>query len=147
MGLQLVVDCGDPGRLVDFWAAALGYRVQDPPEGHATWRDFYLSVGVPAAELGEGECADRIVDPAGAGPAVWFQIVPERKTLKNRLHLDVLVGGGRSVPVEVRRQRVDDEVERLTGLGATVLSRHDGDSAGHYGVTMADPEGNEFCVA
>ncbi|WP_412538016.1 VOC family protein [Longispora sp. K20-0274] len=147
MGFQLVIDCADPDRLVSFWAATLGYRAQDPPEGHATWRDFYVSVGVPAEELGDGDCADRIVDPAGAGPAIWFQIVPERKTLKNRLHLDMLVGGGRSVPVAVRRQRVDAEVERLVRLGATVLSKHDGDTDGQYGVTMADPEGNEFCVA
>jgi hypothetical protein len=147
MGFQLVIDCADPERLVGFWAAALRYRVQDPPEGHRTWRDYYLSVGVPAEELGGGDCADRLVDPAGGGPGIWFQVVPEKKTLKNRLHLDVLVGGGRSVPVEVRRERVDAEVEQLVRLGATVLRTHDGETEGHYGVTMADPEGNEFCVA
>ena len=147
MAFQLVIDCADPDRLVQFWAVALGYRVQDPPDGHATWRDYYLSVGVPEEELGDGDCADRLVDPTGRGPAVWFQVVPEKKTLKNRLHLDVLVGGGRLVPVEVRRWRVDVEVEQLVRLGATVLYKHDDDTAGHYGVTMADPEGNEFCVA
>ncbi|MBV1853574.1 VOC family protein [Catellatospora tritici] len=146
MGFQLTIDCADPARLVGFWAAALGYRAQDPPEGHATWRDFYLSVGVPAEELGDGDCADRLVDPAGGGPAIWFQIVPEQKTLKNRLHLDVLVGGGRSVPVAIRRQRVDAKVEQLVRLGATVLYRHDGDTVDHYAATLADPEGNEFCV-
>lgn len=147
MGFQIVIDCADPERLVRFWAAALGYRVQEPPKGHATWRDYYVSVGVPEEELGDGDCADRLVDPAGAGPAIWFQVVPEKKTLKNRLHIDVLVGGGRSVLVAVRRQRVDVEVERLVRLGATVLCKHDGDTDDHYGVTMADPESNEFCVA
>jgi len=147
MVLQLTIDCADPERLLPFWAAALGYRAQDPPEGHSTWRDYYLSVGVPEEELGDGDAADRLVDPAGAGPAIWFQIVPEAKTLKNRLHLDLLVGGGRSVPVAARRQRVDAEVERLVRLGATVLYKHDGDTEGQYGVTLADPEGNEFCVA
>lgn len=147
MEFQLVIDCADPEPLVRFWAAALGYRVQDPPEGHATWRDYYVSVGVPQEELGDGDCADRLVDPAGAGPAIWFQVVPEEKTLKNRLHLDVLVGGGRSVQVAVRRQRVDAVVEQLLRLGATVLRKHDDGAVDHYGVTMADPEGNEFCVA
>ena len=106
-----------------------------------------MSVGVPEEELGDGDCADRLVDPAGSGPAIWFQVVPEKKTLKNRLHLDVLVGGGRSVPVAVRRQRVDAEVEQLARLGATVLYKHDDGTVDHYAVTMADPEGNEFCVA
>ncbi len=147
MKFQLVIDCADPERLVRFWAAALRYRAQDPPEGHATWRDYYLSVGVPQEELGDGDCVDRLVDPAGNGPAIWFQVVPEKKTLKNRLHLDVLVGGGRSVPVAVRRQRVDAEVGQLVLLGASVRQHHDHDTIDHYAVTMADPEGNEFCVA
>jgi hypothetical protein len=147
MGFQIVVDCADPGQLVRFWAAALGYRAQDPPEGHATWRGYYVSVGVPQEELGDGDCADRLVDPAGAGPGIWFQVVPEQKTVKNRLHIDVLVGGGRSIPVAVRRQRVDAAVERLVRLGATVLHKHDGETDDHYAVTMADPESNEFCVA
>ncbi|MEV6526754.1 VOC family protein [Longispora sp. NPDC051575] len=145
MTFQITIDCAEPDLLVPFWAATLGYRAADPPAGHATWRDFYLSVGVPAEELGDSDCVDRLVDPTGAGPAIWFQIVPELKTLKNRLHFDVLVSGGRSVPVAERRQRVDAEVARLSQLGATVLSRSDSD--GHYGVTMADPERNEFCVA
>ncbi|NUT37574.1 MAG: VOC family protein [Hamadaea sp.] len=147
MEFQLTIDCADPDRLVPFWAAALDYRPKDPPEGHASWRGYYLSVGVPAEELGDGDCVDRLTDPAGRGPAIWFQIVPEKKTIKNRLHLDVLVGGGRSVPVEVRRERVDAKVEQLVGLGATVLYKQDAVTAGQYGVTLADPEGNEFCVA
>ena len=77
---QLVIDCSDPSRLVPFWAAALGYRAQDPPDGFGTWREWYLSIGVPEDELGEGDCTDRIVDPDGAGPRIWFQPVPERKT-------------------------------------------------------------------
>ncbi|MEV6970517.1 VOC family protein [Hamadaea sp. NPDC051192] len=147
MGFQLAIDCTDPDRLVPFWAAALDYRPQDPPQGHATWRDYYVSVGVPEEELGDGDCADRLVDPAGAGPAIWFQVVPEKKTLKNRLHVDLMVGGGRTVPVAERRVRVDAKVAELVGLGATVLNTHDGEASDHYGVTMADPEGNEFCVA
>jgi hypothetical protein len=51
--------------------------------------DYYISLGVPPEELGDGDAVDRLVDPSGHGPAIWFQVVPERKSLKNRLHLDL----------------------------------------------------------
>jgi len=146
MTWQLTIDCGEPGRLVAFWAEALHYRPQPPPAGHATWREWYLAVGVSAEELGEGECVDRIEDPTGAGPPIWFQPVPESKSTKNRLHIDLKVGGGRSVPLAQRRVRVDAEVARLTRLGAQVLSSMDDPQNEHYAVQLADPEGNEFCV-
>lgn len=82
MNFQLVIDCADPEPLVRFWAQALDYRVPDPPQGHATWRDYYLSIGVPAHELGEGDCADRLVHLNGAGPDMWLQIVPETRPSK-----------------------------------------------------------------
>ena len=144
---QLTIDCVDPDPLVRFWALALGYEPAPPPAGHATWRDYYLSIGVPASELECDDCVDRLVDPTGRGPAIWFQVVPERKSLKNRLHLDLMVGGGRSVDLATRRARVDERVERLVAAGATVLWRTEDSEHGHYGVTLADPEGNEFCVA
>jgi hypothetical protein len=144
--IQLVIDCSDPARLVPFWAEALGYVPAPPPVGHQSWREFYVCGGVPEAELPEGDACDRVVDPAGVGPPVWFQVVPEHKTVKNRLHLDVQVGGGRAVPVAERRRVVDAKVAALTTLGASVLHTHDGEFAGHYAVTLADPEGNEFCV-
>jgi hypothetical protein len=148
MNLQLVIDCADPGRLVRFWAEALGYRVPEPPQGLPTWRDFYLSIGVPEHELGDGDCADRLVDPAGGGPDFWFQAVPEPKTIKNRLHLDLKVSGGRAVPLATRRERIDAEVVRLEALGAKkVHVIPGGEAVDHYGVLMNDPEGNEFCVA
>lgn len=71
-------------------------------------------------DLGIGQ--DCIVDPERGGPRVWFQMVPERKTIKNRLHLDVHVSGGRQVPMETRRQRVDAEAQRLADLGATLVT-------------------------
>lgn len=92
-GVQLVIDCVDPSRLVPFWAVALDYIPAPPPVGHQTWRDFYLAGGVPEAELPVGDACDRVVDPSGIGPAIWFQVVQETKTVKNRLHLDVQVGG------------------------------------------------------
>jgi hypothetical protein len=71
------------------------------------------------ADLGIG--VDCIIDPDGGGPRIWFQVVPEHKTVKNRLHLDVHGSGGRAVPIETRRQRVDAEARRLSDLGATIL--------------------------
>ncbi|MET7751894.1 VOC family protein [Micromonospora sp. NPDC005367] len=146
MDWQLVIDCREPSRLVAFWAEALRYRAQPPPDGLPSWRDWYLSVGIPPEELGDDDGIDRLEDPAGAGPRIWFQAVPEPKTVKNRLHIDLKVGGGRSVPVAERRPRVDAEVARLTALGARVLGSMDDPDNGHYAVQLADPEGNEFCV-
>jgi hypothetical protein len=142
---QLVIDCADPDRLARFWVAALGYVLQPPPEGFASWDDYYRDLGVPEDELGVG--ADSIVDPRGQGPRIWFQVVPEAKTIKNRLHLDLTVSGGRSVPLETRRERVDAEVSRLAGLGATVAQVLFTEDLDHYAVAMKDPEGNEFDIA
>ena len=141
---QLVIDCADPDRLARFWAAALGYELAPPPAGFATWDDYYRDLGVPEEELGLGE--DRISDPQGHGPAIWFQVVPETKAVKNRLHLDIHASGGRTVPIETRRQRVDAEASRLAGLGATIARVLYTEGLDHYGVAMKDPEGNEFDI-
>ncbi|MEU8519030.1 VOC family protein [Streptomyces sp. NBC_01216] len=149
MTLQLTIDCAEPVRLVPFWAAALRYVPQPPPEGHSSWREYWAATGVPEEELpeGAGESPESIVDPRGIGPRVWFQQVPEPKTVKNRLHLDLKVGGGREVPLAVRRERVDGEVARLTALGASVLRTMDEPNGmDYYAVVLRDPEGNEFCV-
>lgn len=127
-----------------FWAQALGYELEGPPGEFATWGDYWRSVGLPEEELHDGY--DSIIDPAGDRPRVWFQQVPEAKTVKNRLHFDLLVGGGRSVPLEQRKQRVRDERDRLIGLGATELRVMDNSEYDHFAVAMADPEGNEFDV-
>jgi hypothetical protein len=141
---QLVIDCADPEPLARFWAAALGYELEPPPAGFASWDEYWRDLGVPEDELGIG--ADRIVDPSGQGPRFWFQVVPERKAVKNRLHLDIGVGGGRAVPIETRRQRVDAEAARLVDLGALLVGVHDTEGLDHYAVAMRDPEGNEFDV-
>ncbi|MFF3763611.1 VOC family protein [Streptomyces sp. NPDC001922] len=148
MTLQLTIDCADPRRMVAFWTEALGYVPEPPPGGQATWRQYWLDSGVPEEELpeGAGETPESIVDPAGSGPRVWFQYVPEAKSVKNRLHLDLRVGGGRGVPPAVRTQRVTDTVDRLTGAGATVFRVMDEPGMDYYGVVLQDPEGNEFCV-
>ena len=99
---QLVIDCADPEPLARFWVAALGYEFELPPDGYDNWDDYWRAVGVSEDELGLG--LDCIVDPTGRGPRIWFQVVPEKKTLKNRLHLDITVSGGRANPIETRRR-------------------------------------------
>ncbi len=141
---QLVIDCADADRLARFWAAALGYELEPPPAGFPSWDDYYRDLGVPEEELGVG--ADRIFDPEGDGPRIWFQVVPEAKAIKNRVHLDIHASGGRTVPIETRRQRVDAEASRLAGLGATTTGVLYQEGLDHYGVAMTDPEGNEFDI-
>lgn len=139
--IQVVIDCADPDRLAQFWAQALGYKPQDPPEGFATWEEFLAAQGIPEEQW---NTASALVDPAGAGPRLYFQQVPEPKTVKNRVHLDVNASGGHSIPADERRARVDAEAQRLCALGATQLRR--GDEHGQYWLVMADLEGNEFCL-
>ncbi|MEU6658796.1 VOC family protein [Streptomyces sp. NPDC046821] len=148
MTLQLTIDCADPPKQVAFWTEALGYVPEPPPGGHATWRDYWSDMGVPPEELppGAGDTPESIVHPTGQGPRMWFQKVPELKTIKNRLHLDLRVSGGRDVPLPLRRERVTTTVERLVEAGAGVLRTTDEPDMGQYAVLMQDPEGNEFCV-
>ncbi|MFJ5261542.1 VOC family protein [Streptomyces sp. NPDC088387] len=146
MNFKIVVDCADPQAQADFWGAALRYEVEDnnalierllelgalPREAtvefHArlAFRDL-VAVRHPDDPFDEGT-------GTGLGRRLLFQRVPEPKTVKNRLHLDLHSEDG---------QR-EAEVERLTGLGASVL-REVKEAQGQW-VIMADPEGNEFCV-
>lgn len=143
---QLVFDCADPHRLAAFWAEALHYEHEEIGDfvqglidaGHVP-ED--LTCLVDGKRRWKGMASLRHPDDpvdergAGAGRRILFQQVPEPKAAKNRVHLDLLVGP----------EHVDAEVERLQGLGATVLSVHD-DMQGRW-VLMADPEGNELDVA
>ena len=136
---QVVVDCSAPHPLADWWAETLGWQ-REPSneefirrmvaEGHAQESDTTVHDG----ELVWAEGA-AINHPDGGAPRVLFQRVPEPKTVKNRLHLDVRVG----------EEARGDVVTRLVDRGATVL--HTGQQGPFSWVTMADPEGNEFCVA
>lgn len=144
---QLTIDWADPETLVAFWCEALGYVPEPPPDGHATWRAYWTDRGVPEADLaGMTDRPESIVDPTGKGPRVWFQQVPEPKGTKNRLHVDLKVGGGRDVPAAVRRERVTAAVARLTRAGATLVRLTDEPDPDHYAALLRDPEGNEFCV-
>src|SRR5882757_550357 len=108
---QMVIDCADPNRQARFWCELLGYVVEPPPDGFADWKAYWLSRGLPEDEAGEEDWEDSIVDPTGQGPRIWFQQVPEAKTIKNRLHIDVAASGGRHVPLDVRRERVQKEAD------------------------------------
>lgn len=151
---QLTIDAIDPARMVQFWAPALGYKVQPPPTGFKTWNDYYLSIGVPEDELNtSADGTDRIYDPTGAGPTIWFQSVQEKAPGKNRFHLDLYpTRRDTSLTTEQRVRVVEKLVTKLQFAGAGVLRRFPvdfpgaGESEGYF-VVMADPEGNEFCIA
>ena len=116
---ELAIDCADPIGLARFWCSVLGYEVRDQDDGIVT-------IGSPGVPEGKKR-------PGPVPPTLTFARVPERKTVKNRLHLDVN-------PTD-REQ--DEEVSRLLDIGA----RHADVGQGEQGwVVLADPEGNEFCV-
>lgn len=140
--LQLVFDAADPARLARFWTEALWYVIPPAPPPFADWDAWALAQGIPEERWND---ARAIEDPDGAGPRIFIQRVPEAKTAKNRLHMDLNAGGGHDIPLEERQRRVDAEVARLTTLGATD-SRGAITQRGEYWVRMNDPEGNEFCV-
>jgi hypothetical protein len=137
--LQIVFDCANPERLATFWAAALHYNVQGPPDGFVSWEAFFESEHIPPAER---NVFSAIVDPEKKGPRIYFQRVPESKTIKNRLHLDI--NASTVVPRAEARPAVEATVQRLTALGARELYRRD--EHNEFWVTMIDPEGNEFCI-
>jgi Glyoxalase-like domain len=141
---QLVVDCSDPERMVEFWTEALGYVIEPPPSGFESWTAFWRSRGIPDEENYDGN--DSIVDPSGVGPRIWFQRVSEPKTVKNRVHIDIEASGGRSVPFGTRKEKVDRAANRLTQLGATLLETSEDSGIPHYAALMQDPEGNEFDI-
>jgi hypothetical protein len=116
--IGLVFDANDPELVGRFWLAALGYVRPVPTDGI----DFAMR------------------DPEGVRPTIYVQRVPEPKTAKNRLHIDIKASGGRPDADE----RVERMVDRLIALGATFVRRSD--DPDDYFVVMTDPEGNEFCV-
>lgn len=137
--LQIVFDANDVPRLVAFWEEALGYRVQQPPPEFETWEDFAREKGIPE-EQWDGWGA--LIDPDGKRPRIFFQRVPEGKSAKNRVHLDVNVGEG--LDGEDRTVRVKQEADRLEGLGGT--RQREAFERGEFWIVMQDPEGNEFCL-
>ncbi len=137
--IQISFDAADPRRLGTFWAEVLGYVEQPPPAGFHTWDAYLDSIDLPAEER---EQMYSVVDPAGAGPRLLFQTVPEGKTAKNRIHLDVNVAAGH--PPEERIAIIQARAAELVGLGATLVEERV-DELSHW-IVMLDPEGNEFCL-
>ena len=139
--LQITFDCANPAAQAQFWAAAAGYQEQAPPEGYDSWDQLLDQMGVPAEQRNSRAA---VVDPDGVRPRLFFQQVPEPKTAKNRMHIDVHVAVG--LEGEERRRAIEAEAARLTGLGATVLGRVQPEMLRGVFIVMAEPERNERCV-
>ena len=138
--MQITIDCADPRALSLFWNQVLGYELPPPPPGFDSWDAFSESL---PEELRNSASASE--DPEGVGPRLFFQQVPEGKTVKNRVHLDVRAAPG--LQGDERMDGLEAECARLEALGATRIERHEPSppmGAGH--IIMADPEGNEFCL-
>jgi hypothetical protein len=122
---DIVIDCARPSKLAAFWAEMLGYEIAPYDEA--------AIAKLKAA--GIHDIADdpsvKILSPDG-GPNVWFDLVPEPKTVKNRVHLDIDLRHG-------------ETLEWLVDLGATVV-RPVGTTPGQRWTVLTDPEGNEFCA-
>ncbi|MDI2127192.1 VOC family protein [Yinghuangia seranimata] len=137
--VQVTFDCADPERVARFWCEVLGYVVPPPPQGFATWGDYDRSL--PPERQGAGFAC---MDPAGEGPRLYFQRVPEGKVVKNRVHLDVRVGTG-LVGAE-RLAALEAECTRLVALGAVRGELLIADEYNESCQNMQDIEGNEFCL-
>jgi hypothetical protein len=135
---QVTIDCSSPHELADWWAEALGWQVEPQEEA-------FIRRMIETGAASEGDTTEHrgalvwkvgaaLTSPDPGRPRMLFQQVPEAKTVKNRLHLDIRVGP----------ERREAEVGRLLGLGATELWR--GSQGPYEWATLADPEGNEFCV-
>jgi hypothetical protein len=107
---DVALDATDHQALADWWCAVLGYVRRPVPEGEQRPEEWPVPIH----------------DPAGHGPLIWLNPVPERKTVKNRMHLDVW-----------------GDTEQILALGATLLRHRNAEIEWDV---LADPEGNEFCV-
>ncbi|WP_020107581.1 VOC family protein [Nocardia sp. 348MFTsu5.1] len=139
---QVTFDCGDPGGLAAFWADVLDYEIQGPPPGFDSWEAALDALNIPPERRND---ASAVVSTDGSGPRVFFQRVPEGKSVKNRVHLDVRAAPG--LAGDERMSALEAESVRLVALGATRIRRFEPDpplGGGH--IVMTDPEGNEFCL-
>ena len=119
---NITFDCENPARVAEFWGAALGYNVEKHSE------DFAVAS-----------------NPDGSRPYYLFIKVPEPRTVKNRMHVDIRVAGKGPWDLAERERLIRAKVPTLVAAGATVVrEEHYDDALGH--VVMLDPEGNEFCV-
>ncbi len=140
--IQVTFDSSDPHVLAEWWAEAIGWVVEPTDEqfirrmiaeGHATEAETTTHRG--ALVWKEGAAIVHPDPDARPGRRILFQLVPEPKTVKNRVHLDIRIGP----------ERMESELARLVGRGATEL--HRGRQGPHSWVSIADPEGNELCLS
>ena len=147
---QVTFDAADPIALSRFWAEVLHYVLQPPPGREVgpdedpieAWMEVLEAAGVPEDQR---DAASAIIDPEGTRPRVFFQKVPEPKTAKNRVHLDVRAAPG--LEGDERMAVLESECDRVVALGGTRVQRFEPAppmSAGF--IVMQDPEGNEFCL-
>jgi hypothetical protein len=137
MRTQVTFDVADPHAQAAFFASVLGLQVED----HSKFVDQLVADGrLPESDriVIDGRSAFREAaacrDPNGVEPRLYFQLVPEGKVVKNRVHLDVRVDA----------ERKEAEVARVIALGATFVETHD--DRGPLSYLMRDPVGNEFCL-
>ncbi len=140
---QVTFDAGSPHEQADWWAETLGWQVEPQDEafirrmideGHATEADTTRHRGALVWSSGAAIVPLDGAHTAGPPQRLLFQTVPEEKVVKNRVHLDVRVGD----------DDIDEVADRLVARGATFL--HHGREGPYRWVTLADPEGNEFCI-
>jgi len=141
LDVQITFDCADPATLAGFWCEVLGYQLEPPPQGFESWDEALDAWQVPADQRNSRSAA---VDPAGQGPRLFFQQVPEGKTAKNRVHLDVRAAPG--LAGDERMTRLEGEADRLAALGARQVQRFEPTAKEPGFLVMRDPEGNEFCL-
>ena len=148
--VQVTIDAHDPRALSVFWKEVLGYVHPAPPgvelgpgeDPLRAWDEFLEANDVPL-ELRNSSSA--LEDPNGIGPRIFFQQVPEPKTAKNRMHLDVRTAT--ELRGEERMAALEARCEELVALGGRRLARQEPEPPLSIGfVVMADPEGNEFCL-
>lgn len=139
---QVTFDAADPGALALFWCEVLGYRIEPPPPGFDDWDAALESWGIPPERRNDRSA---VVPAEGdTGPRLFFQKVPETKTAKNRVHLDVRAAVGLSG--EARMQALQLAADRLVERGACEVHRVEGTAMDGGFIWMEDPEGNEFCL-
>lgn len=146
--VHIVFDCHDVDKVARFWLTALeGYNfpgsppdapVGSPPAGFQTWEAWADANQIPEDQR---YAARTIIDTKGGRPDIFFIRVPEAKTVKNRVHLDITVSHG--LPPEEGRERKETEAERLIAAGATLLERVEEPDGP---IVLRDVEGNEFCL-
>ncbi|MGP4002985.1 VOC family protein [Streptomyces sp. 8N706] len=136
--IDLTLDCANAQLLAEFWKTALGYVDEPPPTPFSTRQEWLASFDLP--EDDSEDDGAWLCDPHGVGPRLSILKVSEPKTAKNRLHIDIRVPGHGSP--EEQWARIKTESARLVKAGGAVREEF----GGHH-VVMADPEGNEFCVA